>query len=469
MATAIESKRGRRKLTHEGHIYIFDKGSADGQTEFWRCERKDTCKGRVHVREARVCKIVNGHSHDTCAAKIEADTAITSMKRRAEETVECTVQVINECSHNLSEAAQGQMPKYTAASKMIRRRRHQIAAPLPNPDSLDTMIIPDKYKVYVPQVGVEEQFLLADSGPGRNRILIFGRQVRVQVLQDSQTWFVDGTFRIAPPLFSQVYVILGQRLGGVHPILYALLPNKQLETYRRLLTMVNALLPNLQPNAVSCDFELAAIRAIQEVYPNADVMGCFFHLCHNLKKRVAELGLTQCYNSDPNFALQARMVAALAFVPIDDLDEAVDELANLLPAELQQLLVWFEDNYLGRQNRRGNGRRPALFPPQIWSVHERVLRGENRTNNHAEAAHRRLQKELSVDHPTLWYLIDSLRKVQKGRDTYYEQLVAGHAPPAKLKKYQDADRRIERLVQGYSVRNMAEYLRGLAHNYDMAT
>ena len=56
-------------------------------------------------------------------------------------------------------------------------------------------------------------------------------------------------------------------------------------------------------------------------------------------------------------------------------------------------------------------------------------------NNNAEAAHHRLKNELGTHHPTIWKLIDGLRKVQKGRDVYYEKLLAGHQPQQKQKKY----------------------------------
>ncbi|KAF2904865.1 hypothetical protein ILUMI_01307 [Ignelater luminosus] len=109
------------------------------------------------------------------------------------------------------------------------------------------------------------------------------------------------------------------------------------------------------------------------------------------------------------------MVLPLAFVTVKDLDEYVDDLANELPPELQPFLEWFKDTYLGHPNRHGHGRRP------------------DRTSNYAEAAHRRIQTELVVDHPTIWKLIDGLRKMQKGRDSYYEQLVAGNQPSTKLR------------------------------------
>ena len=63
------------------------------------------------------------------------------------------------------------------------------------------------------------------------------------------------------------------------------------------------------------------------------------------------------------------------------------------------------------------------------------MNDEDRTNNHAEAAHRRLQNKLGMQHPTIWKFIDSLKRVQRGRDLYYEQLIAGQTPPIKLKKF----------------------------------
>jgi len=122
----------------------------------------------------------------------------------------------------------------------------------------------------------------------------------------------------------------------------------------------------------------------------------FFHLAQNMQKHLARLGFTSLYNTDPNFALKAKMIIALAFVPLNKIDEYLDALATDLQQELQGLLNWFEDTYVGRQNRRGNGRRAPLFPPEIWNLHRRTLNGEDRTNNHAEAAHRRLQYELSM-------------------------------------------------------------------------
>ena len=78
--------------------------------------------------------------------------------------------------------------------------------------------------------------------------------------------------------------------------------------------------------------------------------------------------------------------------------------------------------------RRGTCRCPPLSSPEMWNQYDRTIDGKDRTNNHAEAADRKMYTELGASHPIVWKFIDGLKKIQKGRDLYYEQLVAGNAP-----------------------------------------
>jgi len=91
----------------------------------------------------------------------------------------------------------------------------------------------------------------------------------------------------------------------------------------------------------------------------------------------------------------------------------------------------------------------------------------DRTDNHVEAARRRVQAELQMGHPTIWKLIDGLRQMQKGRDAFHEHLVAGNPPPRKLSRYRKCDERILRVVQGYANYGVTEYQRGITHNFQM--
>lgn len=168
----------------------------------------------------------------------------------------------------------------------MRRKRNEVISAPPNPSDLTTLVIPDAYKIIKMTEGVEENFLLFDSGPNPDRILIFGKQGNLHTFKDCDTFFVDGTFKISPPLFCQVFVILVKKHGGVHPMFYALLPNKQRGTYEKLFRAIKDLQPELEPTSVSCDFESAILKSISEVFPNAQIQGCFYHLAQNMKKHM---------------------------------------------------------------------------------------------------------------------------------------------------------------------------------------
>ena len=218
-------------------------------------------------------------------------------------------------------------------------------------------------------------------------------------------------FKITPPLFfPQVFVILVEMHGGIHPVLYALLPNKLRSTYDILFSMLLEIESECYPEAIYCDFEVANFKSLQEHFPTAEIRGCFFHLTQNLYKRLTSFGLSRQYNNDADF-VKAKMISALAFVPIEYMTEAIENLVGELPDELQVLLDWFENNYVGRRNRRDNGRRAQPYPQVSWNVYEHSLNDEDRINNHAEAAHQRLQNELGMQHPTVWKFIDGLKKV----------------------------------------------------------
>ena len=120
-----------------------------------------------------------------------------------------------------------------------------------------------------------------------------------------------------------------------------------------------------------------------------------------MQKHILALGLSSCHNNDSQFSLQVKMILALAFVSVEHIDSYLDVLADELSPEHIPILNWFEDNYIGWLNRHGNRRRASLFPIEMWNLYLRTLNQEDKTNNHVEAANRRLQMELGMKHPTL--------------------------------------------------------------------
>ncbi|KAB0804209.1 hypothetical protein PPYR_01361 [Photinus pyralis] len=165
-------------------------------------------------------------------------------------------------------------------------------------------------------------FLVAERGLDNQKILIFGRESWLPFLQ-AVVWYADGTFSIAPSLFHQVYVIPVKRHGGVLPVIYAVLPNKRRTTYNLLFETLKELVQKLNPGSICCDFESAAFTAMQQNFDGVTLKGCFFHLEKNMKHKLSQLGLLRRYANEVQFALHAKRIVAVAFVPLEHIDAVI--------------------------------------------------------------------------------------------------------------------------------------------------
>ena len=87
------------------------------------------------------------------------------------------------------------------------------------------------------------------------------------MLRDSPDWHVDGTFKVCPTLFYQLFTIHAVVHGQMVPCVFALLPDKKETTYRRLFEV----LAHLQPKTLLMDFELAITNAAKAVFPRATI------------------------------------------------------------------------------------------------------------------------------------------------------------------------------------------------------
>ena len=121
MPDIVESNRGKRKLCHDGHLYVLDRLSEDETLELWRCHLRGTCKVRLYHRVSfGEIQSVSGCHSDT--AVVEIAKRRTATKHRAEETQEAPAR-INNILVGASEAAQASLPVNSLLAKQINRKR----------------------------------------------------------------------------------------------------------------------------------------------------------------------------------------------------------------------------------------------------------------------------------------------------------------------------------------------------------
>lgn len=137
------------------------------------------------------------------------------------------------------------MPSKAALNQMTIRAKKR-AFPTA-PDDLTTFEVDEKFKFifgFATLLSTEKEtlpFLLADSGKGTNRILIFGTDQTVRLLANSKQWHLDGTFKVVPSIFSQLVTIQARWRNTKTAIscLYILMPSKRQEDYIRMFEMVS--------------------------------------------------------------------------------------------------------------------------------------------------------------------------------------------------------------------------------------
>ena len=93
------------------------------------------------------------------------------------------------------------MPTQSTLQRFIRRQR-TVAGPA-QPNNLFDFKVPAQYQI----TNDGDAFLLHDTGPGNDRILIFGTQRNLQLLSQHRNWYGDGTFKVVPEIFYQLYTL----------------------------------------------------------------------------------------------------------------------------------------------------------------------------------------------------------------------------------------------------------------------
>jgi len=233
------------------------------------------------------------------------------------------------------------------------------------PASLKELIIPPKFTTTLDG----KPFLLYDSYSQNQeipRILIFSTTENLDMMVDCEHLYIDGTFTSSPSIFYQLYTIHGVQYSNVLSSVFALLPNKTEEIYIRLFKKILELRPELNPTSIMLDYEQATINAVKKVLPQTEINGCFFHFCQSIWRHIQNTGLSVKYRENSEFALNIKMLNALAYVPPESVITAFEDLLQTdfykeHETILTPLLEYFEDTWIGRISRNRQRRSPK-FP-----------------------------------------------------------------------------------------------------------
>jgi len=201
------------------------------------------------------------------------------------------------------------VPRQATVSKTLRRHRKKVTDAA-NGDTPRPAIPKDLL------FDIPESFVVFDSGSGDNRLILISCHELLDELARASMWLADGTFKVVPSVFFQLYTIRFLFGNGVCPAaIYCLLSDKSAATYERLHREVKNLIPMAAPSSILVDFEKAAMNSFSAAYTTATLRGCYFHLCQSVMRKVSEIGLKAEYENNEDARTFIRCLPALAFVP----------------------------------------------------------------------------------------------------------------------------------------------------------
>ena len=313
--------------------------------------------------------------------------------------------------------------------------------------------------IQLPKIMTEagENFLFHDSGFEENRIIVFATAKNLETMRDFQDWQIDGTFKVCPQLFFQHFTIHCNIYSSLAVMMYALLPNKTQESYGRLF----ALISHLKPKTVISDFEVAITNAAEIQFSNIKIQYCFFHMRQGVFRKIVEIGCKVRYVEDAIFRHHCELIMSLAFIPPEDLEDSNKCIESSFEnEEFDQILDYFEENYIGRIVR--GKRRAPRFAILKWNCFHHLLEQQNTTNNSVKAFNGISSQNANCRHPSLFPFMELLEKRKKMAEMKFARLVSGE--PAKRKKSEQTAEKLFNLLQRYDRNNIMMHLNGVACN-----
>lgn len=265
----ITSNKGKTKVLCDGYIYVKQKNLANGVI-LYECDRRRsqaTCKAKIKILNNEIIDKLNQHTHASDKPRCEAAKVGQVIKKRAQETLGTTQQIIAEACGGQSEEVIVKLPPLHHLGRNVRRYRQISESSMPLPTSTDSLVIPEN----LAKTPDGEKFILQDySSVNGKRIIILGTEKSLEFLANSQHWFFDGTFKVVPDIFAQLYTIHALIEHHTIPCIYALLPDKTQATYNEFLQAVKNF-KNFTIKSAMIDFEKAMLNSLISNFPGLEV------------------------------------------------------------------------------------------------------------------------------------------------------------------------------------------------------
>ncbi|CAF4085900.1 unnamed protein product, partial [Rotaria sordida] len=436
------TSKGKDLLIVNNHTFKCNKTTK--KKLYWRCDEVENCNIWVQTTLDGIYINMNKfeHEHFCDPDRIIVKKVISLIRERCKKELLSLATIYEQevKKAKLTEAQLCRMPRYDQPQSSLTRLRLSLLPPLPS--SLQ-FIIPNNYIMNID----DQRFLLQDLSNQKRfqRLLIFASDRQLDILFQSEWLFIDGTFKAAPSMFTQLICIIGCFEDQAIVSCYALLDGKHTDGYRAILRTLKDEAKRrgavLMPKFVMTDFEGGLIKAVAaEFSSDTRQVGCFFHHCQCIYRTLSSLGLKTAYETVDNVRDLCKKLMAIALMPIDDIEDAYLEVLQEITEEK------FPDTRISN----------LLHDLMNYYEHEWIS---------VISMNNRISQKLIQAHPNIWKVMELLVCEEFHTYQIINQITTGRKrPPRTTKEQKRYQQQLDYLYDLYKKKaiNLSELLKGLA-------
>ncbi|KAL0884147.1 hypothetical protein ABMA27_016160 [Loxostege sticticalis] len=434
----VTSTKGRIKLYKNGFTY--ENCAKISDKYYWYCElRRDKVNHGSHI----VQKSSDNHNHGPNPSRKPVRDFIENMKKAAESEMK-VCKIIQTSKASVPSSVVECLPSTSALKQTIyRHRRKKDVVKEPN----DIF-----FKINESLTSFDgENFVIKDCIFEENkRVILMSTLNLMTILSKSTYWILDGTFKVAPSLFTQLYTIHGNIFSDntkTFPLCFCLSTNKDKRTYDVMSELIaqygqehNLI---MAPKVCILDFEKASILSLRSNFENITLHGCLFHLGQIIYRQVQAQACAKKYASSMTFNKQVKCLLALSYLPEEEIPTYFNTLLRCIEdPDWKALALWFQENYIS-----GTRNTQPKYAPNYWSCHNINKMKIPRTSNSAEAWHHKINIIIDKNHPGVYSLINTLMKESLANTGDIEAILSGAPSQRKKKNYSNKDERIDTILQ----------------------
>lgn len=410
------SNRGGNVLLLNG--YVYNEKRRNNKAIVWRCEygmggRSGSCAGALKT-DLNMKVVLEGsekpHNHLADVNRGLKRKVMNDISNQAVQTTGLApIQVLSECRKSLPTSVDPIMPLDRSIVQNICRKRAKLVPH--EPKTATELILDGDVRTYS-----DEDFLLYDNvefldGTDR-RMVVFATNQNMEILAKSKHWIMDGTFKTCPRIFSQLYVIMGKVNDIYVPLIYSMMTYKDKRMYMELFHIISQRFAEMDlPNSletVGIDFELSVSLASSQVFGNGvSVKYCFFHMMQTVCRWISTHGLKKKLLHSEGFKDELRFILSTVFLPPELIPDGFEIAYDTLSADVLPVADYFRRTFVGSEGRK------AKFEPRQWSLYERILEGNPRSNNWVEGFNNKLSHLISSRNPKFFHVLEKLKQEQR--------------------------------------------------------